>query len=66
MLGYGEKNLRSLTGHVGTFDVDDVHNAVQRSQLGGLVTHVVVLGEGHGGAVALHLASKKHLCCCCC
>ncbi|XP_064401064.1 acylamino-acid-releasing enzyme-like isoform X2 [Halichondria panicea] len=58
--GFGQKNIDSLLGHVGTYDVRDVQDAAEEVVGRGLVDpqRVVVLGGSHGGFLTNHLLGQ--------
>ena len=58
--GYGDKNLHSLLGKVGTQDVQEVHNATVAAleKHTFLAKEVFLYGGSHGGFLVTHLSGQ--------
>ncbi|KAJ5077881.1 acylamino-acid-releasing enzyme [Anaeramoeba ignava] len=60
-LGFHPKILNSLTGKVGTQDINDVQNAVKFSRENQIIsekTQIGVIGGSHGGFITTHLIGQ--------
>ena len=59
-LGFGEQSVSALLGHIGSLDIEDVHQAsLWASQQPGIdASRVVLFGGSHGGFITAHLIAK--------